>query len=423
MLSYDISTPVPLFNALCALHTLQQEQHQLARQRPKIVKKIETEDFFQIQIYKQNGNFDSYELKVVRVPGKPQVVNVVVESRIDCFRRIFQFPISDIDVEGIDWQHIWHDNVLVLNVPKKINFGSHDLISTLAACFEKPTTTCGNPANHQWERFFEQDENLINSREPQFESISPSMLGRLIIESLGSGTPSGVEQRGPMTSVRASSQRGDVTRKPEAKTANFAEEQKRDTNERRAQPAMEAERQNHLEREAKKQASIQAERKEVMKEAKRQSRLDLEEAKKTAALEDKRAADETLRQKKQEIEHRRKLEATQQYLSALFGDLKINTGGQSIPSGTPQGLSEQHLAARLADNTDGARSKSQNSSIQPGTRHDNEPDSDVDTQSIDSESNDHVANEKEESLKRHPSLEEVEDEEFVVLRKKFGRET
>ncbi|KAM9894627.1 hypothetical protein OXX69_011306 [Metschnikowia pulcherrima] len=249
------------------------------------------------------------------------------------------------------------------------------------------------------------------------------MLGRLIIESLGSGTPSGVEQRGPMTSVRASSQRGDVTRKPEAKTANFAEEQKKDTSERRAQPAMEAERQNHLEREAKKQASIQAERKEIMKEAKRQSRLDLEEAKKTAALEDKRAADETLRQKKQEIEHRRKLEATQQYLSALFGDLKINTGGQSIPSGTPQGLSEQHSAARLADHTGGARSKSQNSSIQSGTRHDNEPDSDVDTQSIDSESNDHVANEKEESLKRHPSLEEVEDEEFVVLRKKFGRET
>ena len=47
----------------------------------------------------------------------------------------------------------------------------------------------------------------------------------------------------------------------------------------------------------------------------------------------------------------------------------------------------------------------------------------MDTKSIDSESNDHVANEKEESLKRHPSLEEVEDEEFVVLRKKFGRET
>lgn len=93
---------------------------------PKILKKIETEDQYQIQIFKDHGDFSSYEVKAVKSQQpfvfqgfQPQILDIIIQSTSDDFTKKFQFNMEDIEVNSIDWEWYKDDNVLVLNIPKK----------------------------------------------------------------------------------------------------------------------------------------------------------------------------------------------------------------------------------------------------------------------------------------------------------------
>lgn len=93
---------------------------------PKILKKVETEDQYQIQIFKDHGDFTSYEVKAVKSQQsfsfqgyQPELLDIIIQSKNDNFLKTFQFDLNDIDVSSIDWEWYKDDNVLVLNIPKK----------------------------------------------------------------------------------------------------------------------------------------------------------------------------------------------------------------------------------------------------------------------------------------------------------------
>lgn len=113
-------------------------QHQFYHKentRPRIVKKLETEDEFQIQIFKPYGNFQNYEVSVVK--ANPPIVNVVISSVQDNFQTSIPFNINYIDIQNINWQWYKSENTLVLNIPKRIHFvhlNVQDILNCLLGC-------------------------------------------------------------------------------------------------------------------------------------------------------------------------------------------------------------------------------------------------------------------------------------------------
>ncbi|RCK65422.1 hypothetical protein Cantr_01363 [Candida viswanathii] len=109
-------------------------QHQFYHKentRPRIVKKLETEDEFQIQIFKPYGNFQNYEVSVVR--STPPIVNVVITSIQDNFQTSIPFNVNYIDIQNINWQWYKAENLLVLNIPKRIHF-VHSNVQDILNC-------------------------------------------------------------------------------------------------------------------------------------------------------------------------------------------------------------------------------------------------------------------------------------------------
>ena len=129
-------------------------QHQFYHKentRPRIVKKLETEDEFQIQIFKPYGNFQNYEVSVIK--STPPIVNVVITSVQDNFQTSIPFNVNYIDIQNINWQWYKAENILVLNIPKRIHFvhlNVQDILNCLLGC-------------HDEEGEAELDEHLDNS--------------------------------------------------------------------------------------------------------------------------------------------------------------------------------------------------------------------------------------------------------------------
>jgi hypothetical protein len=90
------------------------------------LKKVDIEDQYQIHIFKDHGDFNSYEVKVVKSQQviilhgyQPELLDIVIQSNDDDFQKTFQFELNDIEVSSIDWEWNKDDNVLALNIPKK----------------------------------------------------------------------------------------------------------------------------------------------------------------------------------------------------------------------------------------------------------------------------------------------------------------
>ena len=103
------------------------QQHQQQQQalppsaRPRVVKKLETEDEFQIQIYKPYGNFNNYEVQVIR--QQPPLIKIVISGpRLDNFKVENTFNLNYIDIDNINWRWNKRENILSLNIPKKLHY-------------------------------------------------------------------------------------------------------------------------------------------------------------------------------------------------------------------------------------------------------------------------------------------------------------
>ncbi|GEQ66389.1 hypothetical protein JCM33374_g52 [Metschnikowia sp. JCM 33374] len=402
MLSCDISSPAMFFDTLSALHRLQQEQyHQhLVSQKPKVVKKIETEDFYQIQIFKQNGNFSSYELKVMRTFGNQNLVNLVVESRLDGFRKVFQFREIDIDIQKIDWQQFKNDNVLVLNIPKKIKYDVDDLIKCLKTNFLNLSPRSGNTFTTK-----ERDDKKLNEKDSSKKQDVFKTLAEKQLES---------EKQ---ESVRREAEKLASIQKQVELQAAIREE-----NEHQAQLKREAERRALIEKEMELQLARRKEaEKKVQQEAEKQARIEAEKRRRLAAVRERKE------RAKEEAEQRERLQATQEYLSSLFGGALFSQMQDfATTKSTPQYTREKHGDLKDANLLSSKSPSSESSvpkespSLTPIHQENEEEHSDFELESIHSETDVPVPDSNIHSLKRHPSMEEVEDEEFVVLRKKFG---
>lgn len=390
---YNFAT---LFDTLQGLEHLQQQQRQLQLQdtRPKIVKKVETEDAYQIQIFKKNGNFNSYEVKVLRNTHpfgyKSNLVSLVIQSDVDEFRKVFQFNLDDIEVSQIDWEYYKNENVLVLNVPKKVRYCSDDYANAvLAGLFGIPQ--CGQVCNSR-----SRNEERALRRQEDAEL--------------------------------AAARKAERRRKAERKA--------REAEERRAEEAKRAE---------------EARRAEEAKRA--------EEARKARVAEERRRREEAVRQRKhekrQEEEYKKRVAQQQEALKQLFGTsgffpffMQPDFAGVSerYGNGAAESPRQEERNAGTARNGELSTSatapepevelpKSPEPVSQPSSQPRSQPVSQpnvsfsedtemTDNESITSDVETPASSDVEEkanSLHKHPSLEEVEDEEFVMFRKKFGQ--
>lgn len=373
-------------NLLQSLDSMQQYQQyqrwlqqQYQDQRPRIVKKVEAEDKYQIQIFKKSGDFNSYEVKVLRSHplqyGRSNLINLVIQSVEDDFKKVFQFNLDDIEVNDIDWEYFPSDNVLVLNVPKKEKYCTDDqLNSMLCSMFGVP-------------------------------GFIPCQVAR--------------PESQPKESAEARK-----ARKAEAKRireAKRAEEERlrmeREAEEERIRQEREAEQERvRLIREAEaREAALQRAREEE-----RQRRAAEEKARRLQAVRERKLAEE--RQAQQEAYRKQ-----QEFLQALFG-AAFSPMTASVP--------QREAAKPQQPKTPEPRQQPKEQPKEEPKKQE-EPESEIsDSESINSDVLTPVSSPKSpvserkrageeltkgmEKLHRHPSLEEVEDEEFVMFRKKFG---
>lgn len=85
--------------------------------KPSSVKQVETADGYQIQIAKRFGDFNGYEVKVIRDLSGDFLLKI--EGNNDQFERKYELDPEMVEIREIDWKWFRNENVLVLNIPKR----------------------------------------------------------------------------------------------------------------------------------------------------------------------------------------------------------------------------------------------------------------------------------------------------------------
>lgn len=381
------------------LHRQQQlQQAELERQRhleqtsPKIIKKVETEDAYQIQIFKNYGTFESYEVKAVKnslYPANSNIINLVIESEADNFRKIFQFNLNDIEVSKIDWEYYSSENVLVLNVPKKIKVCCDDLTNALF-------------------------QGLFG--------INPTQI------------PYGYQQSQEAARKAA-----------EEQARKDAEEASRREAGIRARKAAEEKARQEAELRARQEAALRARQiaEEKARQAQEKARQAEIKAKKVAEEKARRFAklraekeDAKQQESKQREDYNAKLiQQQQEFINQLFGGNIMSPFFPYNPQAQTQRAEKVKVPEPVAP-TPVAQQTRELPTPEPKSPAFRMSHSESDNESIESEAETSSGEDivkilkpkeakKDDSslapLHKHPSLEEVEDEEFVMFRKKFGK--
>lgn len=383
---YDFNT---LFHTLDSVNQYQQQQQLLQQQqyeanRPKIVKKVETEDKYQIQIFKRQGNFNSYEVRVLRSGAyASDLINLVIESRRDDFRRVFQFNLNDIEVGDIDWEYYADENVLVLNVPKKVKYCADDYLNSLLASMLGAQVACG-PCGQEPKRKHRSHRKEKRSLRNDAEAERAR------------------EERARKEAEKA---RLEAAREEAARVEAAKIEAQRKAEEARRQEK------------ARKEEAARIEK--ARKEAEKAQKVAEEKARRLAAV---RARKEQARQTQEEA-RREQIQKQQEFLQTLLGGF------------FPGGVFQAQAAPSPARTESPKKQTPKEQTVEPEVSAEpvSESDFESETESIHSDistpdSRSSLKRSGEdlssgvEKLHRHPSLEEVEDEEFVMFRKKFGEQ-
>lgn len=442
-----------LFDTLQGLQQFQQHQRQLQQEyedsRPKIVKKVETEDLYQIQIFQKNGNFDLYEVKVLRNAypySKSNLVNLVIESAEENFKKVFQFNLDDIEVRDIDWEYFQDQNVLVLNVPKKVHYCSDDFANSILTSlfgapdlcnqfgyFDDRRPACGK--RHKQKRADRKEERAAR-RYAEASDIAASRRAAYKRREL---EKQGADRREALRLAEIA-KKAEEARQVAARKA----EEARQVAARKAEEARQVALQAEQERRRMVAAAAQAKRE-----------AEVEKARKIA---EQRQRHEDLRQRTREEAHRRaeeeysqRLASQQEMLRQLFGgigffpmsynepqaarsqDAETSETSQSAASPSPVASTQQQSKSAPIPESETSTPESADDPEVPLPAEVSFDEKDIsDTESIHSDAesastasaslqSDDEFDEKAELLHKHPSLEEVEDEEFVMFRKKFGQ--
>lgn len=94
-----------------------QSQKMLAQMsKPSSVKQVETVDGYQIQIAKKYGDFNGYEIRVIRDLSGNYLLKI--EGNNDQFKKLYQLNPEEVEIGEIDWKWFRNENILVLNIPK-----------------------------------------------------------------------------------------------------------------------------------------------------------------------------------------------------------------------------------------------------------------------------------------------------------------
>ncbi|ABN67386.2 predicted protein [Scheffersomyces stipitis CBS 6054] len=91
----------------------QQAYHQLSR--PSHLKQLETSQDYQIQVFKRYGDFNNYQIRVVKNSDE---VFLKIHSDEDDFDRSFHLDEESIDVHNVTWKWLKGNNALVVYLPK-----------------------------------------------------------------------------------------------------------------------------------------------------------------------------------------------------------------------------------------------------------------------------------------------------------------
>lgn len=432
MFAYNTS-PVYFFDALSNLQQLQLQQYreQLEAQKPKIIKKVETEEGFQIQIHKNSGNFQSYEVRAIRAYGNPNLVNLIIESKADEFSKVFQFSLDDIELSEIDWEYFERENILVLNVPKKVKFCTDDFANSILCSLlgvSNRTNGCkshGEGKRHLKEQRKEQRRLEKRAKRAEIEANREAQREAARLHALTLAEEARrIEQRKIEEQERAKRAREAELKQEEQRrlaALRKAEETRKAEEARKAEVARIAE-ENRKAVEARKAAETR--RLEQIKK--------IEEARKLEAEAQKKE------QVKQRLEQEQLIKQQQEFLNQLFGGFfpggaapLFKVAGQPVPvpvpvpaeASKPSSMSPQPKQKEFQEPVSKPNVTMEEADTKDAD-YENESDSDdvaTDTESIRSDT-DSPPTPSKETLHRHPSLEEVEDEEFVMFRKKFGEQ-
>lgn len=388
---YDFNT---LFHTLDSVNQYQQQQllqQQYEALRPKIVKKVETEDKYQIQIFKKQGNFNLYEVKVLRNAAySSSLINLVIESRRDDFRRVFQFNLNDIEVGDIDWEYFQDDNVLVLNVPKKVKYCADDYVNTLLASMlgAQACAPC-----HERKHKHRSHRKLKSERAEAAARAEAEKAEKARIEA----------QKAEAARIEAA--RIEAARIEAARIEAAKAEAAREAEAQRKTRAEEARRLEKARKEEEKAQKVAQEKARRLAEV----RARKEQAKK----EKTRSAEEEARKEQ--------LQKQQEFLQSLFGGFfpgavfpepqaATQVPVQKSPQKQKQAVYESEVPSEpLTDSEPESETESIHSDVSTDSRSSLKRSGEDLSSGVD-------------KLHRHPSLEEVEDEEFVMFRKKFGEQ-
>lgn len=99
------------------------------------VKQVETNNVHQIQLYKNAGDFGSYEIRLIQNRNSGYVLKIISEA--EEFLKAFELEPKRIDVEHIDWKYHPELNVLTINLPIKNQTAEHKKKQIKAKSIEK----------------------------------------------------------------------------------------------------------------------------------------------------------------------------------------------------------------------------------------------------------------------------------------------
>ena len=432
------------------------ERREAAKQRelrkPRVVKKIESEDAYQLQIFKEYGDFNSYEVEAKKKPGNR--VHLTISSKDDQFSKTFEFSLNEIEVSKVDWEWYKKENVLVLNIPKKqqieYTFYSHPLFGLIQQQPEREQAQSEQERREiAHKKALEYKKRAEHAREKaqrkRAEAEEKKRLEAQEKKRIEERRRAEAAERKRLEAEAQERRRAEAARRAQLEAAEKAKEEaqrrarleaeqrKREQQEQAAAFAAIRELQRQafvqLQQEAERKAQIEKERKEAERqeaERKEEERLAKIERERFDYREAQRAAHR--KQQQEEAEKKAQQEARKTgpqvqnvqldpsnpevFLQQLFGSiLAANQGSNNVdstqvpvkPSSTESPVSSSAATPDYED--------SDNESIY----------SDHDPETPEPMSPSVPPSSPGLKLTKQPSLEEVEDEEFVMFRKKFGQ--
>lgn len=359
--------------------------------KPKLVKKIENEELIQFNIFKADGDFSNFEFKLIKLNEYQGLLEVF--SLYDNFKVSIKLNLTKVDIHNINFEvDDYNRAILNLNIPKHVEvYNPNEYVNRYLNCFVRPDYEC-------------------ETRKQQEEL------------------------------VRREQERQEKERKEQEKQERLRRIKK------------EQERQERIRKEQERQERIRKEQERARKEQERQLRIQREKEARLRKVKEEKARKEQEEQQRQ----------AQEFFNRMFsGFLGPNLRAQKQPEPEPAAQFPFNSSSEIplpfafpfghyASQRDEPSYKK--AKPQP-KRADPVPDPEIsapaaeviektptpqpvvesppsspavmthdldETASINSDISVETPD-TSSSLHKHPSIEEVEDEEFVMLRKKFGQ--